>query len=49
MAVIMGQWTSAWHGSHQYGGWSPETLNHFNQLMNMVIQDRENNTLPSTV
>jgi len=39
--VITGQWTSAWHGSHWYGGWSPEGLNHFNQLV--VKQDRENN------
>jgi len=40
--VITRQWTSAWHGSHQYGGWSPEGLNHFNQLVKIVKQDREN-------
>ena len=40
--VITGQWTSAWHGSHQYGGWSPERLNCFNQLVKIVKQDREN-------
>jgi len=42
MMVITGQWTSAWHGSHQYGGWSPEGLNCFNQLIKIVKQDREN-------
>ena len=40
--VITGRWTSAWHGSHWYGGWSPEGLNHFNQLVKIVKQDREN-------
>jgi len=35
---------SAWHGSCWYGGWSPEGLNHFNKLVKVVIQDRENNT-----
>jgi len=40
--VITGQWTSTWHGSYQYGGWSPEGLNCFNQLVKKVIQDREN-------
>jgi len=40
--VITGQWTSAWHGSCQYGGWSSEGLNQFNQLMKIVKQDREN-------
>jgi len=38
--VITGKWTSAWHGSCQYGGWSPEGLSHFNKLVKMVIQDR---------
>jgi len=41
--VITGQWTSAWCGSCQYGGWSPEGLNLFNQLIKIVKQDRENN------
>jgi len=40
--VITGKWFSAWHGSHQYGGWSPEGLSHFNKLVKMVIQDRQN-------
>jgi len=35
---------SGWHGSHQYGGWSPEELNPFNKLAKIVKQDRENNT-----
>jgi len=40
--VITGQWTSAWCGSHQYGGWSPEGLNCFNLFVKIVKQDREN-------
>jgi len=41
--VITGQWTSAWHGSRQYGGWSPEGIDHINKLVKAVIQDRQNN------
>jgi len=33
-----GKWTSAWQGSHSYGGWSPDGLNHFNKLVTMVQQ-----------
>jgi len=42
--VITGQWTSAWRGSRRYGGWSPEGLNRFNQLVKMVTQDRVSDT-----
>ena len=42
--VITGQWTSAWRGCRRYGGWSPEGLNCFNQLVKMVTQDRVSDT-----
>jgi len=42
--VITGQWTSAWHGSRWYGGWSPEGIDHFNKHVKAVIQDRQNDT-----
>jgi len=34
---------SRWHGSHRYGGWNSEGLNHFNKFVKMVKQERENN------
>ncbi len=42
--LITGKWTSGWRGSHRYRGWNPEGLNHFNKLVKMVQQDRENDT-----
>ena len=42
--VITGQWISAWCGSHQYRGWRPEGLNCFNKLVEIVKQDRDNDT-----
>ncbi len=41
--LITGNWTSGWHRSHRYRGWNPEGLNHFNKLVKMVKQDRDNN------
>jgi len=38
--VITGCWTSAWNGSHRYGRWSPEGLDHFNKLVKIVQQDQ---------
>ena len=43
-SVITGKWTSAWRGSRRYGGWNPEGINHFNRLVKIVQQDRENDS-----
>jgi len=37
--VVTGHWTSAWHGSYRYCGWSPDGSNLFNKLVKIVQQD----------
>lgn len=40
--LLIGRWTKDWRGSKKYGGWAPDGIARYNELVELVTNDRKN-------
>jgi hypothetical protein len=39
--LLVGKWTKDWRGSKRFGGWAPEGIARYNELVTMVVDNRK--------